>query len=123
ADQGDDLPGLQIQVDALQHRLAGKLHGDIMQTNQAVGHGDSWQARQRPSTSTVCPSTAKPRAAALLTIAWLIADCCSSMAAWHCRQMRNCPWCTCPGWLQPTKAFSEAMRCTKPCSSRKSSAR
>jgi hypothetical protein len=29
----------------------------------------------------------------------------------------------CSGWLQPTKAFSDAMRCTRPFSSRKSSAR
>ena len=46
----------------------------------------------------------------------------SSTAAWQLRQMRNWPWCISPGWLQPTKALSEEIRCTRPCSRRKSRA-
>ena len=38
-------------------------------------------------------------------------------------QMRNCTGPSWPGWAQPMNAFREASRCTRPCSSRKSSAR
>ncbi|MNG13609.1 hypothetical protein D3C84_972970 [compost metagenome] len=123
ADQGDDLPGLHRQAHILQHRLAGEIDADALEADQLIAHAATWQLAQRPTISTVCPSTAKPTDLALSTMAWLMLACSSSMAVWQLRQIRNWPWWAMPGWLQPTKALSEAMRCTRPFSRRKSRAR
>src|SRR5471032_2630378 len=123
ADQGDDLPRFDAQLDVIQHGLPGKRDGNVFEADQRIAHQAPWQPEQRPTTSTVWASTTKPTSLALKTIASLMDFCSSSMAAWHSRQIRNWPWCACSGWLQPTKALSEEMRCTRPLSSRKSSAR
>src|SRR5690606_4682293 len=123
ADQGHDLAGTNSQPDILQHRLAGEADADTVQMDQYILHCAPWQPEQSPTTSTVWFSTAKPTCAAPATMAWLMLACSSSTAVLQLRQMRNWPWCRVPGWAQPMKALSEAMRCTRPFAWRKSSAR
>src|SRR5690606_5772032 len=123
ADQGDDLTTVDLQVRAFQDVLAGEAHVDVLQSQQRLTHAARRQGAQRPTTSTVWPSTLKSTVRAALTMASAIAGCSSSMAVWQPRQIRNCPWCGCSGRLQPIKALSDAMRCTRPFSRRKSSAR
>src|SRR3990167_8074352 len=81
ADQGDDLAGFDAQLHILQHALAAEADANPVEANQRIAHAASWQPAQRPTTSTVCPSTTKPTLCAPLTIAALIAACSSSMAA------------------------------------------
>src|SRR5690606_17208778 len=114
ADQGDDLAAMHLQLRAFQHVLVGEAHVDVIQPQQYLAHAASRQFEQRPTTSTVCPSTAKATLPAALSMASAMASCSSSMAVWQCRQMRNWPWCGCSGWLQPLRALSDAMRCTRP---------
>src|SRR3990167_6935978 len=123
ADQGDDFTRFYAELYILQHILPGEGHAHSGEADQGIAHAGSWQPAQRPTTSTVWLSTAKPTPAALLIMALLIVACSNSMAALQLRQIRNWPWWACSGWLQPTKALSEAMRCTRPFSSRKSKAR
>src|SRR5690606_33438844 len=123
ADEGDDLAAPDLQLGAFQHGLVGKPHVDVLQANQCVAHAANRQGAQIPTTSTVWASAWKLTLAAAAAMASLTAAFSSSMAVWQLRQIRNCPWCGCSGWLQPMKALSEAMRWTRPFSSRKSSAR
>ncbi|MCY1415037.1 hypothetical protein D9M71_305050 [compost metagenome] len=97
ADQGDDLSGLHGQVDAVEYRLAGEAHAHLFEANQRIAHQALRQLPHRPTTSTVCASTLKPTSLALATMASLMLLCSSSMATWHSRQIRNCPWCACSG--------------------------
>src|SRR5947207_8010396 len=89
ADQGNDLPRLDAQLDVVQHRLPGERDGNLLKANQRVAHQAPWQPEQRPITSTVWPSTINPTSLALSMIASLMDFCSSSMAAWHPRQLRN----------------------------------
>ncbi|MNF93031.1 hypothetical protein D3C84_756910 [compost metagenome] len=89
ADQGNDLPRLDAQFDVVQHRLPGERDGNLLKTDQRVAHQAPWQPEQRPTTSTVWPSTTNPTSLALAMIASLMDFCSSSIAAWHTRQIRN----------------------------------
>ncbi|MNT40209.1 hypothetical protein D3C72_1765090 [compost metagenome] len=97
ADQGDDLPGFDGQVDAVEHGLSGESHADLFEANQRIAHQALRQLPHRPTTSTVCASTLKPTSLALATMALLMLVCSSSIATWHSRQIRNCPWWACSG--------------------------
>ncbi len=89
ADQGDDLAGPHAELHVVQHGLAVEADRDPVETDQGVVHALPLQPAHRPTTSTVWLSTAKPTPAAPSTMAWLMAGCSSSVAAWQLRQIRN----------------------------------
>ena len=66
---------------------------------------------------------AKPRSRACASSSFGMRASSSSIAAWHSSQIRKGTEWRRFGWWQLMKAFTEARRWMKPCSSRKSSAR
>src|SRR5690606_9050788 len=123
ANQRDDLATTYLQGNVFENGIAMPLQTDSAETEQRLAHAASRHWLHRPAISTVSASTEKSIWSATLAMAGWISDWSSSMATRQLRQMRKWPWWVCSGLAQPIKAFSDAMRCTSPCSCRKSSAR